>query len=116
MIGIGTGSETPVNIIALRRHIDWLIPFVGITKATAAARFATTIIIGNHVVAPVYGVGTSTDPTHRGNLGTRWARIDGSTTASAQITVNRAMSPIVASQWIALLCCLRTRSMTAAYR
>ena len=73
MVGIGTGSETPVNIIALRRHINRLIPFVGITKTTTTARFATTIIVGNHIVAPVYRVRAGTDPTHRGDLSTWWA-------------------------------------------
>ena len=101
MVDVATGSQAPVNVVAFGGQVDRFVPFVGIAEASATARFATTIVVGNDVVSSVAWIQTGAYPADRRNLGPRRASINRSpaTTApiTAPITVDSAMTLIFAS-------------------
>ena len=116
MIRVSAGPETPIYVVALGRHVNRLITFVSIAETPTTARLTTAVVVRDHIVNSVHWVRADTDPAHRRNLSTWRTRVNRTTAAATQVTVNCAMSPIVAGQRIAFLCGLRTRRMTAPDR
>ena len=97
MVDVATGSQAPVNVVAFGGQVDRFVPFVGIAEASATARFATTIVVGNDVVSSVAWIQTGAYPADRRNLGPRRASINRSPATPAPITVDSAMTLIFAS-------------------
>ena len=73
MISVTTGAETPVDVITLSRHVNRPIPFVRVTETATTNRLTATVVIRDHIVTPIYRIGTGANPTDRGNFGSRWA-------------------------------------------
>src|SRR5206468_1522967 len=77
--------------------IQWRIALVPVAKTAAARRLATAIIVRDDVVLAVNGIVTGANPRDGGHLGSGRAGIFRSAATAAQITVDGAMPPVIAT-------------------
>ena len=65
MIGIGFGTNTPVDIIAFRWVVHRSISLIPVTEALATGCLTAAIIVGDDVTLTIYRIFASTDPGNR---------------------------------------------------
>ena len=64
MVNIVVDALTPIDVIALRRHVHRPVALVAVAGATAARTLAATVVVGNDVVDTICGVPTGANPGH----------------------------------------------------
>ena len=58
-------AQTPVNVVGFVRTIQGSVAFVALAQAGAALSFTAAVVVGNHVLTPVYRIQASADPGNR---------------------------------------------------
>ena len=101
MIGVGFGTDAPVDVIVFWWVVSGFVALVTITETPATATFATTIVIRDDIAFAIRRILTGTDPGNRRGLRTGWALGYGATTTAAEKSVNSAVAPIVTTLRVA---------------
>src|SRR5581483_4452259 len=92
--------RAPVIVVRLERSIQRRVALIPIAQTPPAGALATTIIVGHHIITPVRRVVTSANPGYRRLRRARRASVLRATATAAQITVNGAVTPILATRRI----------------
>ena len=102
MIGhICLAAGAPIQIVGILWSINRRIPFIALTHTAATPASAAAVVIRDDVMFSIHGVETSAYPGDIRCHGAGRATCGATATATAQIPVDGAISPVVTVFWIA---------------
>src|SRR5512146_1905601 len=96
-------AETPQHLVVELGAIDRQIALVAVTGATPAILFAAAVAVGDYVVLAVDRMPAGADPSGRRHDRSRRTIGESSAAASAKISVESAITPVVAAHLVARL-------------
>jgi hypothetical protein len=109
-------SRAPIVIVGLERYVQRCVALISITHASAARRLAAAVVVRDDVVFAIERVVTSPYPGDSGHRSPRGTGILSSPTAPTQISINRAVAPVIATAWIVDLPGFRVRGRASGDR
>src|SRR5690606_668180 len=95
------GAEAPIDVVVRLWPYHRPVALVAVAEAPPARGFAAAVVVADDVGAVVGRVLAGADPGDRRHFGSRGATARTATAATAQDTVDRAVTPIVALRLVA---------------